>query len=233
MHKPHIRFDVISAVPQILESVFNHSIVGRARQQGLVTVCVHNLHDYATDRFKHIDDTPYGGGAGMVLQCEPIFRCIENLQAERTYDDIIYLCPDGEVLNQHHCTTLSLASNIILLAGHYKGIDQRVRDVLVTREISVGDYVLSGGEIPAALIVDAVTRLIPGAVGDAESILADSFMDGLLDAPHYTKPASFRGIEVPEVLRSGNHARIADWRREQALAKTRSRRPDLLQQRGE
>jgi tRNA (guanine37-N1)-methyltransferase len=229
MPKLPIRFDVVSAVPQILNTVFDHSIVGRARQNGFVEVHIHNLHDYATDRFKHIDDTPYGGGAGMVLQCDPIFRCIEHLMLERQYDDVIYLCPDGELLTQQHCTAMSLSSSIILLAGHYKGIDQRVRDTLITREISVGDYVLSGGELPAALVIDAVTRLLPGAVGDAESILADSFMDGLLDSPHYTKPASYRGMNVPDVLRSGDHARIATWRRQQALDKTQQRRPDLLE----
>lgn len=228
-----LRFDIVSAVPQLLDSAFNHSIVGRARQKGLVTVVVHNLHDYATDKFKHIDDTPYGGGAGMVLQCDPIFRCIEQLMLERTYDEVIYLCPDGEMLNQNVCAALSLQSNIILLAGHYKGVDQRVRDVLITREISLGDFVVSGGELPAALLVDAVTRLLPGAVGDAESVLADSFMDGLLDAPLYTKPASYRGLDVPDVLRSGDHARIAEWRKQQSVQKTQSRRPDLLKGEGD
>lgn len=228
MSDVRIRFDIVSAVPQLMTSFMEHSIVGRAREKGLVEIVVHNLHDYATDRFRHIDDTPYGGGAGMIIQCEPVFACIEQLMAERTYDEVIYLCPDGAVLDQSTANELSLKTNIILLAGHYKGIDQRIRDVLVTREISIGDYVLSGGELPAAILVDCVTRLIPGVISDAESLLEDSFMTGLLDAPHYTKPADFRGMLVPDVLRSGDHARIKKWRHEQALQKTRQRRPDLL-----
>lgn len=223
-----IRIDIVSAVPQLMTSFLDHSIVGRAREKGLVEIVVHNLHDYAKDRFRHVDDTPYGGGAGMIIQCEPVFDCIERLMTERSYDAVIYLCPDGEVFDQAIANQLSLHQNIILLAGHYKGIDQRIRDVLVTRELSVGDYVLSGGELPAAVVVDAIMRLIPGAIGDAESLLEDSFMTGLLDAPHYTKPADFRGHKVPDVLLSGNHARIKQWREEQALAKTRERRPDLL-----
>lgn len=228
MSDVRIRFDIVSAVPQLMTSFLEHSIVGRAREKGLVEIVVHNLHDYATDRFRHVDDTPYGGGAGMIIQCEPVFACIEQLMAERAYDEVIYLCPDGAVLDQTSANALSLKTNIILLAGHYKGIDQRIRDVLVTREISIGDYVLSGGELPAAIVVDAVTRLIPGVISDAESLLEDSFMTGLLDAPHYTKPADFRGMLVPDVLRSGDHARIKKWRHEQALQKTRQRRPDLL-----
>lgn len=232
MSDVRIRFDIVSAVPQLMTSFLEHSIVGRAREKGLVEIVVHNLHDYAADRFRHIDDTPYGGGAGMIIQCEPVFACIEQLMAERTYDEVIYLCPDGAVLDQTSANALSLKANIILLAGHYKGIDQRIRDVLVTREISIGDYVLSGGELPAAIVVDAVTRLIPGVISDAESLLEDSFMTGLLDAPHYTKPADFRGMVVPDVLRSGDHARIKKWRHEQALLKTRQRRPDLLDEDG-
>lgn len=228
MRDVRIRFDIISAVPQLMTSFLEHSIVGRAREKGLVEIVVHNLHDYATDRFRHIDDTPYGGGAGMIIQCEPVFACIEQLMAERAYDEVIYLCPDGAVLDQSSANQLSLKTNIILLAGHYKGIDQRIRDMLVTREVSIGDYVLSGGELPAAILVDCVTRLIPGVISDAESLLEDSFMTGLLDAPHYTKPADFRGMLVPDVLRSGDHARIKKWRHEQALQKTRQRRPDLL-----
>ena len=228
MPEPRIRFDIVSAVPQLMTSFLEHSIVGRARQKDLVDVHVHNLHDFATDRFRHIDDTPYGGGAGMILQCEPVFACIERLQAERQYDEVIYLCPDGELLTQDLANQISLHRNVILLAGHYKGIDQRIRDVLVTREISIGDYVLSGGELPAAIVVDCVARLIPGVISDAESLLEDSFMTGLLDAPHYTKPADFRGMTVPDVLRSGDHAKIKAWRHEQALRKTRLRRPDLL-----
>jgi len=230
MPDPVIRFDIVSAVPQLMTSFLEHSIVGRARSRGLVAIHVHNLHDYATDKFRHIDDTPYGGGAGMILQCEPVFACVEGLMAQRAYDAVVYLCPDGEQLSQSVANELSLHGNIMLLAGHYKGIDQRIRDVLVTREISIGDYVLSGGELPAAVLVDAVTRLIPGVISDAESLLEDSFMTGLLDAPHYTKPADFRGMMVPDVLRSGDHAKIQAWRRAQALEKTRTRRPDLLDQ---
>ncbi len=228
MTSPKIRIDIVCAVPQVLESFIRSSIVGRACAKGIAEIVVHNLHDYATDRFRHIDDTPYGGGAGMVLQCAPIFACIEKLTSERSYNDVIYLCPDGSVLTQDMCNSLSLSSNLILLCGHYKGIDQRVRDILVTREISVGDYVLTGGEIAAAVLTDAIVRLVPGAVGDAESVLEDSFMNGLLDAPQYTKPAEFRGAAVPEVLLSGDHAKIQKWRRDEALRKTQTRRPDLL-----
>lgn len=223
-----LRIDIVCAVPQTLDSVVTTSIVGRAREKGLVDIRVHNLHDHATDRFRHIDDTPYGGGAGMILECEPIFSCIEGLQAQRTYDDVIYLTPDGERLANARCVELSMHRNIILLAGHYKGVDQRVRDVLVTRELSIGDYVLTGGELAAAVLTDAIVRLVPGVLGDAESALDDSFMNGLLDAPHYTKPADFRGHRVPDILLSGNHARIRQWRHDQALTKTRERRPDLL-----
>jgi len=223
-----LRIDIVCAVPKTLDSVVTTSIVGRAREKGLVDIHVHNLHDYATDRFRHIDDTPYGGGAGMILECEPIFSCIEGLQAQRTYDDVIYLTPDGERLANARCVELSMRRNIILLAGHYKGVDQRVRDILVTRELSIGDYVLTGGELAAAVLTDAIVRLVPGVLGDAESALDDSFMNGLLDAPHYTKPADFRGHRVPDILLSGNHARIRQWRHDQALTKTRERRPDLL-----
>jgi tRNA (guanine37-N1)-methyltransferase len=229
MPEPRIRIDIVCVVPQILTSFVSTSIIGRAREKGLAEIHLHNLHDHATDRFRHIDNTPYGGGAGMVIQCEPVFACIEALKAEREYDDVIYLCPDGEVLDQDMCNALSLRRNIILLCGHYKGIDQRIRDVLVTREISVGDYVLTGGEIAAAVLTDAIVRLVPGVVGDAESVLEDSFMHGLLDAPQYTKPAVFRGMAVPDVLTSGDHQRIRRWREEQALDKTRQRRPDLLE----
>lgn len=228
MTKAHIRIDIVCVVPQILESFIATSIIGRAREKGHAEIVLHNLHDYATDTFRHIDDTPYGGGAGMIIQCEPVFRCIEELLSQRPYDEVIYLCPDGEQLTQSTCNALSLRTNLILLCGHYKGIDQRIRDVLVTREISVGDYVLTGGEIAAAVVTDAIVRLVPGVVGDAESVLEDSFMHGLLDAPHYTKPADFRGHGVPEVLLSGNHARIRQWRQDMAKAKTRQRRPDLL-----
>ena len=223
-----IRIDIVCVVPQILESFVSTSIIGRGQEKGLVEIHLHNLHDHATDRYKHIDDSPYGGGAGMVIQCEPVFACIEGLLAQRHYDDVIYLCPDGKLLTQEVCNELSLKRSLILLCGHYKGIDQRIRDVLVTREISVGDYVLTGGEIAAAVLTDAIVRLVPGVVGDAESVLDDSFMHGLLDAPLYTKPAEFRGLPVPEVLTSGNHKLIREWRESQSLAKTKERRPDLL-----
>lgn len=228
-----LRIDIVCVVPQVLESIISTSIVGRACERGHVEIVLHNLHDYATDKYRHIDDTPYGGGAGMIIQCEPVFACIEALQRERTYDDVIYLCPDGEVLTQATCNSLSLAGNLILLCGHYKGIDQRIRDVLVTREISIGDYVVTGGEIAAGVLTDAIVRLIPGVVGDAESVLDDSFMHGVLDAPLYTKPAVFRDLTVPDVLLSGNHALIRAWRQEQSLAKTQARRPDLLAKDGE
>ncbi|MEN9795989.1 MAG: hypothetical protein RLZZ150_966 [Bacteroidota bacterium] len=228
MPNASLRIDIVCVVPQVLESIISTSIVGRARERGQVEIILHNLHDYATDKYRHIDDTPYGGGAGMIIQCEPVFECIEALLRERTYDDVIYLCPDGEVLTQESCNTMSLAKNLILLCGHYKGIDQRIRDVLVTREISIGDYVVTGGEIAAGVLTDAIVRLIPGVVGDAESVLEDSFMHGVLDAPMYTKPAVFRDMPVPEVLLSGNHAKIRAWRQEQSLTKTTQRRPDLL-----
>ncbi|MFM7339094.1 MAG: tRNA (guanosine(37)-N1)-methyltransferase TrmD [Bacteroidota bacterium] len=224
-----LRIDLIAAVPDIFQSPLESSILKRAQEKGLVTIVTHNLHDYAKDAYKHIDDTPFGGGAGMILQCEPIFECIEQLMSERTYDEIIYTSPDGQVFNQDIANELSLKGNIIILAGHYKGIDQRVRDHLITREISIGDVVLSGGELPALMITDAIVRLVPGVLGDAESSLSDAFMnEGLLDCPHYTRPAVFRGMEVPEVLRSGNHALIEEWRIQQSLEKTKQLRPDIF-----
>jgi len=223
-----MRIDIVCPIPTTIESCLSSGIVGRAREQGLVEIVLHNLHDYADNRFGHIDDTPYGGGAGMVIRCEPVFACIESLQREREYDDVIYLTPDGELFTQDIANHLSLANNLILLAGRYKGVDQRVRDALITRELSIGDYVLSGGEIPAAVIVDAIVRLLPGVISDAESALDDSFQDGLLSAPVYTRPAVFRGMEVPSVLRSGDHEAIRQWRYQQALNRTIQRRPDLL-----
>lgn len=227
MNNPPLHIDIISGVPQLLQSGMDHSIVGRARKKNLVSIETHNLHDYADDTYRHIDDTPYGGGAGMIIQCAPVFSCIETLQQKRHYDAVIFLTPDGTTFTQSLANQFSLMNNIIMLAGHYKGIDQRIRDTLITHEISIGDYVLSGGEIPALVLTDAIVRLIPGAVGDAESVLEDSFMHGLLDAPHYTKPADFRGMSVPDVLRSGNHAHIRQWRERQAIEKTKERRPDL------
>ena len=224
-----LRIDLIAAVPDIFQSPLQMSILARAQEKGLVTIVTHNLHDYAKDAYRHIDDTPFGGGAGMILQCEPIFACIEKLLSEREYDAIIYTSPDGKVFNQDMANELSLKGNIIILAGHYKGIDQRVRDRLITLEISIGDVVLSGGELPALMITDAIVRLIPGVLGDAESALSDAFMnDGLLDCPHYTRPAVYRDMEVPGILRSGNHSKIEQWRREQSIEKTKKLRPDLF-----
>ncbi|HXF99156.1 MAG TPA: tRNA (guanosine(37)-N1)-methyltransferase TrmD [Bacteroidota bacterium] len=223
-----MRIDVVTGFPKLLAGPLSESILKRAQDKGLVEIVIHDLRDYATDRHRTIDDTPYGGGAGMILKCEPIFACIEKLKAERSYDDIIYLTADGERLTQKLANQLSLASNLLLLCGHYKGVDERVRQALVTREISIGDYVLTGGELPALVLIDAVVRLIPGVIGDGESLLTDSFQDGLLDAPYYTRPEEFRGMRVPEVLLSGNHQQIAAWRAEQQRLRTMARRRDLL-----
>jgi tRNA (guanine37-N1)-methyltransferase len=224
-----MRIDIISAVPALLESPLSHSIVQRARDKGLVEIVVHNLRDYAINKHGQIDDYPFGGGAGMVLKIEPIAQLIRKLQQERNYDTVIYLSPDGKKLQQSEVNRLSLLNNIILLAGHYKGVDQRVRDLFVTEEFSIGDYVLSGGELPAAILTDAIVRLLPGAIGDESSALFDSFQDGMLDAPWYTRPANFEGNTVPDVLLSGHAANIDAWRTEQALKKTQERRPDLLE----
>ncbi|MEP7220714.1 MAG: tRNA (guanosine(37)-N1)-methyltransferase TrmD [Bacteroidota bacterium] len=226
--EPFLRIDIISVVPQTFESVLNASILKRAREAGLVEIVVHNLHDYGLGRYKQVDDTPYGGGAGMILRPEPIFACIEKLRAERDYDEVIFLTPDGDILDQKAANRLSMARNLILLCGHYKGVDERVRMALVTRDISIGDYVLTGGELPALVLTDAIVRLLPGALGDSESALSDSFQAGLLDAPYYTKPAEFGGIPVPEILMTGDHAKIAEWRDTEALRRTRERRPGLL-----
>lgn len=225
-----MRIDIISAVPELLESPLAHSIVGRAIRKGLVEIHVHNLRKYGLGPRKNIDDYSYGGDAGMVLMVEPVYRMIEELRAEREYDEVIYLSPDGEILNQGISNELSLKENIILLCGHYKGIDQRIREHLVTREISVGDYVVSGGEIPAALLADSIVRLIPGALTDETSALSDSFQDGLLSAPVYTRPAEFNGWKVPDVLLSGNPKLIQQWQDEQALERTRLLRPQLLKE---
>jgi len=223
-----MRFDIITVLPSLLESPFAHSILQRAQKKGIAEIHVHNLRDYATNKHKSVDDYPYGGGSGMVMQIEPFAACIEQLQSERAYDEIIYMTPDGVTLNQSIANDLSNRKNIIILCGHYKGIDQRIRDIYVTKEISIGDYVLSGGELPAAIVVDAVIRLIPGVLSDETSALSDSFQDGLLDAPIYTRPAEWRGHKVPDVLLSGNEAKINAWRDEQQLIRTRARRPDLL-----
>lgn len=223
-----MRIDIISAIPESMESIVNTSIISNARKNGIVEIYLHNLHDYALDKFKHIDDYTFSGGAGMLIKCQPVFDCIEKLQTERQYDEIIFMTPDAPIFEQSTANRLSLANNIIILAGHYKGIDQRIRDVLITCEISIGDYVLSGGELPALVVTDAIVRLLPGAIGDSESALEDSFMNGLLEPPQYTRPADFRGYMVPEILLSGNHKRIEQWKHEQALAKTERLRPDIL-----
>lgn len=223
-----MRFDIITVLPSLLESPFAHSILQRAQKKGIAEIYVHNLREYASNKQKSVDDYPYGGGSGMVMQIEPFAACIEKLQSERTYDDIIFMTPDGKTLNQEMANELSGKKNIIILCGHYKGIDQRIRDIFVTKEISIGDYVLSGGELPAAIVVDAIVRLIPGVLSDETSALSDSFQDGLLDAPIYTRPAEWRGHKVPEILLSGNEAKINAWRDEQQLQRTQERRPDLL-----
>lgn len=225
-----MRIDIITVLPELMKSPFEASILRRAIDKGLVEVHFHNLRDYATNNYKTVDDYQFGGGAGMVMMIEPIDKCISALQAERTYDEIIYMTPDGTTLNQGIANTLSLQENMIILCGHYKGVDQRVRDKFVTREISIGDYVLSGGELGAAVLCDAVIRLIPGVLNDETSALTDSFQDNLLAPPVYTRPANYKGLEVPEVLLSGNFARIEAWREEQALKRTQERRPDLLEE---
>ncbi len=223
-----MRIDIITALPDIVSGPLQQSILQRAAQKGLVDIHVHDLRGHATDKHRQIDDYPFGGGAGMVLKPEPLFACIEAIQAESKPDEVIFLTPDGELLDQSMANRLSMVDHLVLVAGHYKGIDQRVRDALVTKEISIGDFVLSGGELPALVLVDAVVRLIPDVLGDASSALTDSFQDGLLDAPVYTRPAEYRGRKVPSVLRSGNHQRIDAWRDEQRIQKTKERRPDLL-----
>ncbi|RDC56759.1 tRNA (guanosine(37)-N1)-methyltransferase TrmD [Pedobacter chinensis] len=224
-----MRFDIITVLPALLESPFAHSILQRAQKKGIAEIVVHNLRDYATNKQKSVDDYQYGGGSGMVMSIEPFAACIEKLQAEREYDEIIFMSPDGVTLNQSTANELSIKKNIIILCGHYKGVDQRIRDIFVTREISVGDYVLSGGELPAAIVVDAVVRLIPGVLNDETSALSDSFQGELLDAPVYTRPADWRGHKVPDVLLSGHEAKVNEWRHEQALERTKTRRPDLLE----
>ena len=223
-----MRIDIITVVPELLESPLSHSIVGRARKKGIVEIEVHNLRKYGKGPRLQVDDYSYGGDAGMVLMVEPVYRMIEELKAERDYDEVIYLSPDGEILTQGIANELSLKGNLILLCGHYKGIDNRIREHLVTREISVGDYVLSGGEIPAAILADAIVRLIPGALTDETSALSDCFQDGLLSSEIYTRPAEFNGWKVPDVLLSGNPRLIREWQDENALARTLERRPGLL-----
>ena len=223
-----MRIDIITVLPEMLEGFINESIIARARKKGLVEIHLHNLRDYTLDKWRRIDDYPYGGFAGMVMQCEPIDRCISTLKAERNYDDVIYVSPDGEKFDQRMANDMSLQGNLIILCGHYKGIDQRVRDHLITREISVGDFVLTGGELAAAVITDAVVRLIPGAISDDQSALSDCFQDNLLAAPIYTRPADYKGWTVPDILLSGNEAKIKQWEMEQAMERTQRLRPDLL-----
>jgi tRNA (guanine37-N1)-methyltransferase len=223
-----IRFDLITGHPRLVQSPLQESMLKRAQELAGVEIFVHDLRDYTSDRHRTIDDTPFGGGAGMVIKPEPVFACIEALAAAGPYDDVIYMSADGERLTQTLANALSMKSRIALLCGHYKGIDERIRESLITREISIGDYVLTGGELPALVLIDAVVRLIPGVLHDGESLLNDSFQDGMLDTPQYTRPAEFRGKRVPDVLLSGNHADIERWRQEQRLQRTRERRQDLL-----
>ena len=223
-----MNIDIITVLPALLESPFAHSIMQRAQTKGLVNIRVHNLRDYSNDKHKNVDDYQYGGGAGMVMSIEPFANCIEHLQKEITYDEVIYLTPDGETLKQQTANELSLKGNLLLLCGHHKGIDQRIRELYVTKEISIGDYVLSGGELAAAVLVDSIVRLIPGVLSDESSALSDSFQDDLLSPPVYTRPADFRGHKVPDILLSGNTPEVEKWRFEQALAHTKARRPDLL-----
>jgi len=223
-----MRIDIVSVVPKLMESFFAHSILKRAADKGLAEIHLHDIRTYAVGKNRQVDDYAFGGGAGMVLQIEPIARCLRALQAERHYDEIIYLTPDGERLAQRVVNQLSLQKNLILLCGHYKGVDQRVRDLFVTKEISIGDYVLSGGELAAAVLADAIVRLVPGVLNDETSALTDSFQDDLLAPPVYTRPAVFEGSAVPEVLLSGHEANIEQWRMDQSVARTRAKRPDLL-----
>ncbi|MBI1803614.1 MAG: tRNA (guanosine(37)-N1)-methyltransferase TrmD [Ignavibacteriae bacterium] len=224
-----MRIDIVTGFPKLLTSPLNESIIRQAKKKKLVQIKVHDLRNYTRDKHKTIDDTPYGGGAGMVLKPEPIFECIDDLKTKRNYDEIIYLSADGEQFKQKTANALSLKKNLILICGHYKGIDERIRTALVSKEISVGDYVLTGGELAALIVTDAVVRLIPGVLGDGESMLTDSFQEYLLDAPSYTRPPEFRGMKVPDVLLSGDHKLVEQWRQDQRLERTKQRRKDLLQ----
>ena len=223
-----MRIDIISVLPEMIEGFVNESILARAQKKGLVEIHLHNLRDYTLDKWRRVDDYPYGGFAGMVMQCEPIDRCISALKAERDYDEVIYTSPDGEQFNQHVANDLSLKGNLIILCGHYKGIDHRIREHLITREISIGDYVLTGGELAAAVMADAIVRVVPGVIGDEQSALSDCFQDDLLSAPIYTRPADYKGWKVPDILLSGNEAKIKQWEMDQAMERTKLLRPDLL-----
>lgn len=223
-----MKIDIISAVPDLLQSPFDHSIVNRAKSNGLVELNIIDLHDFGLNKYKQIDDYQFGGGAGMVLMIEPMYNCINSLTEETNYDHIIYLTPDGKTYDQKTANQLSTSNNILLICGHYKGIDERIREHLITMEISIGDYVLSGGELAAAIVTDSIVRLIPGVLSDSESALTDSFQDNLLSPPVYSRPAEFNGWKVPEVLLSGHEKKIIDWRMEQSIKRTQERRPDLM-----
>lgn len=223
-----MRIDIISAVPDLLQSPLNHSIIGRARKEQIVNIYIHDLRDYSEDKHRKIDDYPYGGGPGMVLSPQPIFSCIEKLKDERKYEEIIFTAPDGDMFDQKSANNLSVKKNLIILCGHYKGVDQRVRDTLITKEYSIGDYVLSGGELPALVITDAIVRLLPGSLGDSESALTDTFQDELLEGPVYTRPADFKNMKVPEILLSGDHKKVRQWKFEKSLEWTRKKRPELF-----
>lgn len=223
-----MRIDIITVLPELLEGFISQSILGRAQKKGLVEIHLHNLRDYTEDKHKRVDDYPFGGFAGMVMQCQPIDACISALKAERDYDEIIFTTPDGEQFDQPMANSLSMAGNLIILCGHYKGIDYRIREHFITKEVSIGDYVLTGGELAAAIMCDAIVRLIPGAIGDEQSALSDSFQDNLLAPPVYTRPAEYKGWRVPDVLLSGHQRKIDEWKHEQSLERTRRLRPDLL-----
>ena len=223
-----MRIDIITVMPEMLTSPLNTSILKRAQDKGLVDIVIHDLRDYSQNKHRRVDDYPFGGEAGMVMQIEPVDRAISHLKSQREYDEVIFTSPDGEVLNQPMANTLSMAKNLIILCGHYKGIDYRIREHLITKEISIGDYVLTGGELPAAVIADAIVRLIPGAIGDEQSALSDSFQDNLLAPPVYTRPAEYKGWKVPEILLSGHEAKISEWKHDMAVKRTMELRPDLL-----
>lgn len=223
-----MRIDIITVLPEMIEGFVHESILARAEKKGLAEIHLHNLRDYTEDKWRRVDDYPYGGFAGMVMKCEPIDHAISALKAERNYDEVIFTSPDGQRFDQHVANELSMLNNIIILCGHYKGIDQRIREHLITREISIGDYVLTGGELAAAVIADAVVRVVPGVIGDEQSALSDCFQDNMLAAPVYTRPANYKGWLVPDILLSGNEARIKQWELEQAMERTKTLRPDLL-----
>jgi len=224
-----MRIDILTVLPQIVEGPLSESIIKRAKEKGLAEVIVHNIRDYSLKKHHNTDDAPFGGGAGMVMSIEPIARCMDQLLSERNYDEIIFMTPDGETLKQDKVNGLSLKKNIMILAGHYKGVDERIRDMYITQEISIGDYVLTGGELPAAILADAIIRVIPGVIGDEMSALLDSFQDGLLSPPVYTRPADYKGHKIPQILISGDGKKVDEWRHEQALKRTKERRPDLFE----